>query len=215
MNKFNEMKGKNNYWSRFALDFEKRNRFVVGRLDAELVAGKVASLENLGSVLELGCGNGTYSKIIAGASHQLLATDLSQEMIDVAKQRLASFSNATAEQADCYNLPYQSHTFDTVFMANLLHVVTHPENLLIESKRVLKHNGLLIVVSFTQDGMRLDHKIGMILRYLKTYGKPPQSRRKLGLQRAVSLLEEQGFYISESQLIGMKTKALFIQAYRR
>jgi len=56
---------KETYWSRFAADFEERNYYVVGKADVELILNKVASLKNLRNVLELGCGNGTYTKVLA------------------------------------------------------------------------------------------------------------------------------------------------------
>ncbi|MGE4587624.1 MAG: class I SAM-dependent methyltransferase [Mangrovibacterium sp.] len=206
------MEQKEIYWSRFANDFEERNNYVVGKSDVELVLNKVASLKKMKNVLELGCGNGTYSKVLAKKADSILATDLSDEMAEASKKRLKTYANIKVEKADCFNLPYPDNHFDTVFMANLIHIIPNPENAVRECKRVLKKEGSLIVISYTQKGMKLRHKLGMGYRYLKTYGKPPRGGRNLGLNDACNLLSSCGFSITESELTGKKSKALFIQA---
>ncbi|MFA5419065.1 MAG: class I SAM-dependent methyltransferase [Bacteroidales bacterium] len=203
---------KETYWSRFSNDFEERNNYVVGKSDIELLLKKVSTLKNLKHVLELGCGNGTYSKVLAESSDSLLATDLSEEMIEASKKRLKTYTNIKVEKADCFNLPYPDDHFDTVFMANLIHIIPNPENAVRECKRVLKKDGSLIIASYTQKGMKLRHKLGLIYRYVKTYGKPPRGGRSFGLNDACNLLSSCGFSIVESELTGKKSKALFIQA---
>lgn len=206
------MNKKENYWSRFAADFEERNNYVVGKADIDLSLKKVATLEKLGHTLELGCGNGTYSRILAPNAATLLATDLSDEMVEVTKIRLKAFNNVKVEQADCFHLRYPDNSFDTVFMANLIHIVPAPEKAIGECKRVLKKDGALVVLSYTQQGMTFCHKIGLIYRYFKTYGKPPQGGRNFGLEDAADLLKSYQFDITGAKLIGKKTKAFFIKA---
>lgn len=111
------------YWSRFADDFEERNNYVIGKADLDAMLAKLSKLKELKNVLELGCGNGTYSRIIAKNADQLLATDFSDEMANASEVRLKSISNITVEKANCFNLPYADNSFDTIFMANLLHIV--------------------------------------------------------------------------------------------
>ncbi|QGY47588.1 methyltransferase domain-containing protein [Maribellus comscasis] len=206
---------KETYWSRFADNFEERNNYVVGKADVDLILKKVAALKNLGNVLELGCSNGTFSKVLANNSDSLLATDLSEKMVGVARDCLKTFNNIRVEKADCFDLPYSDNSFDTVFMANLIHIVPNPENAIKECKRVLKKDGSLIVVSYTQKGMRLRYKTGLIYRYLKTYGKPPKGGRNFGLEDATSLLKSYKFKITNTELIGKKSKALFIKGQKK
>ena len=208
------MEKKETYWSHFANDFEERNYYVVGKSDVELTLNKVASLKNLKNVLELGCGNGTYSKIVAENANSLLSTDFSEEMVEVSKKRLERYPNIKVEKADCLDLSYTENNFDTIFMANLIHIISNPEMAIQECKRVLKRKGTLIIMSYTQKGMKTRHKIGMIYRYLKTYGKPPTGGKNFGLNEAVELLLGNGFHIIESELIGKKVKAFFIRAFK-
>lgn len=199
------------YWSKFAEDFEERNNYVVGIDDMAVILNEVQQQEGLKDVLELGCGNGTYSKALIKESTQLTATDFSDEMVSVATNRLKSYDNIKVEKADCFNLPYPDSSFDTIFMANLLHIVPEPEKAIIECKRVLKQNGKLIIISFTTEGMTFINKIIMIYRYFKTYGKPSPFAQTLTVNRTKEMLKKTGFKIEESKLIGNKMKAIVIK----
>jgi ubiquinone/menaquinone biosynthesis C-methylase UbiE len=206
------MEQKEKKWSRFANNFEERNCYVVGKSDIELIMKKVSTLKNLKNVLELGCGNGTYSKVLAKNADSLLATDLSDEMVGASKERLKNYNNIKVDKANCFDLPYPDKSFDTVFMANLIHIISNRNKALEECKRVLKKGGCLLIISHTQKGMKLRHKLGMSYRYLKTYGRLPKGGRNFGLDEANTLLDACGLPVIESELIGKKTKALFIKA---
>ena len=209
------MMEKETYWSRFANDFEELNNYVVGKSDMEVILNKLSKQKDLKNTLELGCGNGTYSKVLAKEADKLLATDFSDEMVNAAKTRLNSISNIKVENANCFNLPYPDNNFDTVFMANLLHIIPEPGKAVIESKRVLKKSGgRIIVIDFTPEGMTFFNKLGLVNRYLKTYGKPPSKRQgqNLTVKKIREMLEHNGFKIEEAKLIGNKVKAVFIIA---
>ena len=206
------MKEKETYWSKFANDLEERTNYVVGKNDIEIIKTFLTEQKTLGKTLELGCGNGTYSKILIREAEYLTATDFSDEMVAVSKKRLKIFGNVTVEKANCFSLSYPDSSFDTVFMANLLHVIPEPEKAVAEGKRVLNKNGRLIVISFTTEGMTFFSKLGMIYRYLKTYGKPSPTAQTLTVQQTRKMLKSCGFKVEEAKLIGNKSKAIFINA---
>jgi ubiquinone/menaquinone biosynthesis C-methylase UbiE len=205
----NIMDTKETHWSRFATDFEERNNYVVGKAESELMLRKVAEQKELGRTLELACGGGTYSRVLAKEAELLYATDLSDEMLAVARAKLQSLPNVRLEKADCFHLAYEDNSFDTVFMANLLHIIPGPENAVAEAKRVLRKNGRMIAVSFTLEGMTLSNKLRMGYRYLRTYGKPPSGGRKLTVRDACLIMESQGLTVTKAELIGNNMKAVF------
>jgi ubiquinone/menaquinone biosynthesis C-methylase UbiE len=206
------MMEKETYWSKFANDFEERTNYVVGKNDIEIIETFLSKQKALGRTLEVGCGNGTYSKILILEAENLTATDFSDEMVAVAKERLKGVENVSVEKANCFNLSYPDSSFNTVFMANLLHIIREPEKAVAEGKRVLKKNGRLIVISFTTEGMTFFNRLGMIYRYLKTYGKPSPTAQRLTVQKTRDMLKNCGFEIEEAKLIGNKSKAIFIIA---
>lgn len=203
---------KETYWSRFASDFEERNTYVVGSGDMDLVRQMVADQENLGDVLELGCGNGTYSRVMAAQADSVWATDFSDEMVAVARRRLRKTANITVEKQNCFRTDYEENRFDTVVMINLLHIIPDPGQALKEAIRVLKPGGRMIVLSFTTDGMSLWNKLCMFYRYLKTYGKPPETAQHLSLKSARDLLLRTGFSLDRINLIGSRSKAIWALA---
>lgn len=200
------------YWSRFADDFEEQVTYIVGNHDMEIIKRRISEQRDLGKTLELGCGSGIYSVILADKAEHLTATDLSDAMIAATKRRLGARENVHIEQANCFDLSYPDSTFDTVFMANLLHVIPEPEKAIAEARRVLTKNGRLIVMSFTTDGMTFLNKLAMIYRYLKTWGTPPPKRCILTVQKVRSMGEERGFHIEEATLLGNQSKAVFLTA---
>lgn len=209
------MKEKETYWSRFAGDFEERNAYVVGKSDMEAILDEVSKVTGLKNTLELACGNGTYSKVLSKNADKVTVTDFSDEMVDAAKKRLSGFENVSVEKADAFDLQYPENSFDTVFLANLLHVVPNPENIVDEVKKVLKTGGRTIVLDFGVEGMSLFDKTGMMLRYLKTYGKPPSDGAALSTEDIKRLLEEAGFTVEGLSLIGRKSKAAFAVASKK
>lgn len=206
------MENKETYWSRFADDFEEKNYYVVGKEDMMLLLDETAKQKQLKNTLELACGNGTYTKVLAANSELVVATDFSEEMLHSTKKRLSNFKNVKFEQANAFNLQFEANAFDTVFAANLLHVVPTPEDIIKECKRVLKSTGRIIILDLGIEGITFINKIKMIYRYLKTYGKPPKKGKKLTVSLVVKMLEEEGFNIKEAKLTGNQIKAAFVVA---
>jgi ubiquinone/menaquinone biosynthesis C-methylase UbiE len=214
-NKFNKVtmtqtkSTKESYWSRFATDFEKRNNYVAGYKEIELLKNRLLENRNLGKTLELGCGDGVYTETIASNSDKVVATDWSDEMVEVFKQKYTNNKLIEVQKEDCLNLSFANDSFDTVFMANLLHVIPTPEKALDECKRILKTDGQIIILSFTIHGMKFFSKLGMLYRYIRTYGKPPKDSRVLTPSNLKTMLTESGFEISILDLIGNKMKIVY------
>ena len=167
------MKKEEKDWSGFADDFDKLQEQVVGKEVMAELKNEFNKINKLGYLLELGCGNGTYTKLIEHAAEKIKATDYSEEMIKSARRKLSEYKKIEIQQADCYNLEYSDSTFDSVMMANLIHIIDDPEKALQESFRVLKPKGKIIITSFTMNGMSFLNKLRMMIKYLRVLGKPP------------------------------------------
>ncbi len=204
------------YWSRFARTYDESAEFVVGRSLRREIARRLGQERELGEVIEFGCGTGYFTQAIASNATRVLATDLSDEMLEAARLRLAGFANVAIGAADCELLvPFPAGSFDTVLMANVLHVIGDPRAALRESRRLLRHGGLLLVIVYTDDGMSWLGKLLIALKYLVTFGfPPPYGIRNYAPHELRHLVEASGFTVGELERIGAGPQALYRRATR-
>jgi ubiquinone/menaquinone biosynthesis C-methylase UbiE len=166
----------------------------------------------LGDVIELGCGTGYFTKAIARNASHVMATDLSDEMLKVARTRLSEFENVTVRKADCMNTAFPAERFDSVFMANLVHVVDNPAQCLQESYRILRDGGSLIVVGFTGYQMSFSKKMKLVFRYLRKWGLPPRhGQNDVSPDGLVRLVKDAGFRVEDVQLIEDGSNAVYLR----
>jgi ubiquinone/menaquinone biosynthesis C-methylase UbiE len=204
------------YWNKTAATLEDGEDRVTGKGFRQTVCNKLVQEHDLGEVVEFGCGTGAFTKSLAHNAKHIVATDLSDEMIKVAKKRLEGVRIITVEKADCENTSFISGRFDTVFMGNLIHVVENPRRALQESWRILRNDGTLLITSQTIYGMKPFEKIKMYLRAIKVFtmwGKPPGNfRTNYSPDELSSLAESAGFKVEKVELIGDRMKALYLKA---
>lgn len=203
---------KEEYWSRFADTFNDDQRYIVGENVQRELIEKLSSESALGEIIELGCGAGFYTEVLAANASQVVATDLSDEMLAMVKTVLKDLQNVTIEKADCEKTAFPDGRFDSVFMANLVHVIENPSVVLQESHRILKDGGLLIIISYTTYGTKPLAKIKTLVRFLRKWGRPPKGFRSFSPDGLSSLIASFGFEVEEVQLMGDKMKGLYLRA---
>jgi len=203
---------KEKYWSKLANTFDEDQRYIVGgAVQQQAIVERLSGERDLGELIELGCGAGFYTKfLVANASH-VVATDLSDEMLAVAITQLKDLQNVTVAKADCEKTDFPDGKFGSVFMANLVHVIENPSTTLKEAYRILKDGGLLLIVDYTGYGMKWFEKMKMGMRALRKFGRPPSSSRNLSPDELCSLVESAGFKVEEVQLIGDRSKAVYLR----
>jgi len=100
------------------------------------------------SVLELGCGTGYFSRELAGSGADVVAIDVSPELLEIAKAN-CSAPNVHYEIQNAYALSYPDTAFDSVVGSSVLHHL-EIEEALSEIYRVLKPGG---TIYFTEPNM--------------------------------------------------------------
>ncbi len=103
------------------------------------------------SILEIGCGTGHALVEFADRGWKVIAIDLSEKMLRVARKKIEN-RNVGLCQADGLSLPFSKEQFDHVFISFTLELFDSPEIpiLLNEIHRVLKRGGKLGVVSLAK-----------------------------------------------------------------
>lgn len=207
---------KEEYWSKFANNFDQDQKYVVGEAILQALMERLSGESDLGELIEFGCGAGFFTKAIAGNASHVMATDLSDEMLATARTELKDCQNVTVEKADCEKTAFPEGKFSSVFMANLVHVIEHPSIALQESYRILNDGGLLLIVDYTGYGMKRFEIMKMGIRFLRKWKRPsPHSKAKLSPDELRHMVESAGFKVEEVQLMGDKTKALYLRGRKR
>lgn len=210
------VKRREDYWGKFARTFDEDQKYIVGEAIQRTLMEKLSKERDLGEVVEFGCGMGYYTGVLANNSKRVIATDVSDEMLEMARGQLQGFQNITVQKADCESSTFPAETFDTAVMINVIHVIENPLNSLKESHRILKAGGTLLLASYTGYTMKRFDRIKLAMRFLRKWGKPcPYFRTDLSPNYVNPLVEKAGFAVQESQVIGDKAKALYLKARKQ
>ena len=97
---------KETYWSQRVSNYEERQEYVVGKEVIRQAKDMLEAEDNFMHVLELGCGTGLYTEILAKKARQVTATDYSDEMIAMAEKNIPVIHLLNINQlARRYGLP--------------------------------------------------------------------------------------------------------------
>ena len=156
------------------------------------------------TVLELATGTGLIAKNIVNAAAHIEATDASPEMIIEAKRDNQSAKLHFSVQ-DMFHLPYADKSFDVAIVSNALHIVPQPEKALVEIRRVLKDDGVLIAPTFTHAENSFSGKVRAF--FMKLADFPLYSRWTS--EEYLAFLRQNGWTVQKSTVL----RASFPLAY--
>jgi ubiquinone/menaquinone biosynthesis C-methylase UbiE len=157
-------------------------------------------------VLELGCGTGTTALRVAPHVRQILATDISAEMIAIARDRAA--------QAGCRNIELrvapadeavaEAGSFDAVLAFNLLHLAPDRRAVIEGGWRALKPGGLFI--SKTTCLAEMTSLIRLAVPVMRVIGKAPSVVAFFNGGELTKEVAASGFEIVETARHGSERK---------
>lgn len=113
------------------------------------------SIDKESSVLEIGCGNGFTSSLLAGISGNVVAFDLPRKDpanhsigINAAKSLIESLNieNVRVVGGSVNDLPFGDESFDMVFSEYMLQYVPDKDRAIREMSRVLKPEGVIFTI---------------------------------------------------------------------
>jgi ArsR family transcriptional regulator len=121
-------------------------------IEAALLAAVPAQA---GRILDIGTGTGRLLEVLAPRAEAALGIDASRDMLALARARLAERGlggHCAVRQADMYRLPLSDAAFDVVTLQMVLHYAEDPAAALAEAARVLRPDGMLLVLDLAPHG---------------------------------------------------------------
>src|ERR1700683_415367 len=102
------------------------------------------------TVLDVGCGVGSQTITLAQRSPdaRFISIDVSADSIDEAKRKSgeAGITNVEFRQADIFQLPFKTASFDHVFVCFVLEHLSRPAEALAILKQLLRRDGTITLI---------------------------------------------------------------------
>lgn len=115
------------------IELEHLHRYAFAR---DFVKGK--------DVLDIACGEGYGSFLLADGAKSVIGVDLSNEVVRHARKKYAA-PNLKFEQGNCTSIPIKDCSIDIVVSFETIEHHNHHDAMLAEIKRVLRPDGILVI----------------------------------------------------------------------
>jgi len=162
-------------------------------------------------VVEIACGTGSTALLHAPHVKHILATDISGNMISIAREKAAAqnISNVTFECTPLEKLGVPDNSADMVMAHSILHLLPEPEAAIARIHKMLKPGGLFVSSTVClQDGLAF---FKYILPLMRLVGYAPPHVGFLKGTELESMITRAGFTFEHNWRPGPK-KAVFIIA---
>ena len=151
-------------------------------------------LNSGGRVLEFGCGSGGTAILHAPYVYNILATDISDKMIEIAREKAieAGVENISFQQGTLDSLNVQDESFDAVLGLNVLHLLEDVDEAIETIHQLLKKGGVFI------SSTSLIGEVNIVFRWvissMQWFGMAPYVSR-LTEKQLINKLVKAGFCI--------------------
>jgi 2-polyprenyl-3-methyl-5-hydroxy-6-metoxy-1,4-benzoquinol methylase len=159
-------------------------------------------------ILEIGCGIGTFSRLLSTRAELVTAIDLSPKMIETAKNLSKSQTNIDFQIADVLETSFPDEHFDAIVSVATFHHLPL-EQILPKLKKALKPGGKLLILDVSRMENIRDFFIGavavplsLLLKFSHNgFARPTKAEREAWTQHAktdrfLSLSEARQIYSS-------------------
>jgi len=137
----------NTFFSRWAwlYDLEKYFLFPFRRKSAQFL-----DITPPKKIIDVATGTGALAYELAIFGHDVIGIDLSPEMLAQARKKLSQNLKLKFQQADGTKLPFKDGTFDAASISWGIHDMPYEIGIKVlkEMKRVIKKNGMILIVDY-------------------------------------------------------------------
>jgi ubiquinone/menaquinone biosynthesis C-methylase UbiE len=159
------------------------------------------------SILDVGCGTGSYLEFYQRYKCNLYGIDTSPAMLDIAETRLGD--TAELHLGSATEMPYPDKSFDLVVSMLVIHEMDHPIRMgtLSEISRVLKEDGKVLLIDFNPgkpegfEGWRTKTII-FLSELAAGWAHYRNFRHFMRINGLQPMVEEAGFRITKKRVVG-------------
>ena len=168
----------------------------------EYTLGRTRSyLSSTDRALEVGCGTGSTALLLAGDVAHITASDISEKMIAIARQKADAdgVSNASFVASDLFGPALDDGPYDAVLAFNLIHLIEDTPAVMKRMNALVKPGGLFISKTVCTPGKGTPWKfrlLKLIVPVMQWIGKAPFVRF-MSIPELERHIEEAGFDILE------------------
>jgi SAM-dependent methyltransferase len=150
------------YFRENAAQWHRIRSLYIDEREVEAALVEIIAAAEPRELLDIGTGTGRMIEILAPRVERALGIDQSREMLSIARVNLerAGLENASVRLGDMYQLALPDGSFDAVVIHQVLHYADRPATAIVEATRVLRPNGILVLVDFaphTLEFLRDEH----------------------------------------------------------
>ena len=134
---------------------------------------------------DFGCGSGYFTVLLAPKVKKVYAIDIQKEMLSFVEDKVKrlGIKNIELRMSRSYEIPLENEAVDFMISVNTLHEFGDKSRMIKEMKRVIKHEGNLLIVDFKR----------------QETGFGPPVRIRVKKEKAISLFECDGFTLLDTK----------------
>jgi len=134
---------------------------------------------------DFGCGSGYFTVLLAQKVKKVYAIDIQKEMLRFLEDKLRRhrINNIELRLSKPNEIPLEDEAVDFLMSVNTLHEFDDKTRTVMEMKRVVKHEGSLLIVDFKK----------------QETGFGPPVKIRVAKEKAVRLFEDSGFAFSSTK----------------
>lgn len=138
------------YFSANAVRWSELRSLHVDEANVEQAMTSMVGDQKIETLVDLGTGTGRVLEVFAHQAAKLHGIDSSRDMLSIARSQLEKkqLRHAELRLADIYALPLADAVADIVTIHQVLHFLDEPLEALLEARRIMKHDGILLIVDF-------------------------------------------------------------------
>lgn len=138
------------YFNANAADWDRLRSLYVSEEDVEGAVAHALDGEDLQDFLDIGTGTGRMLEVFGPRLRRGVGVDSSREMLSIARAKLddAGLGHCHVRYGDMYALSAPNDAFDAAVFHQVLHFAEDPVAAISEGARVLRTDGIMVIVDF-------------------------------------------------------------------